>query len=90
MKIEILGPGCFRCVATEENVRLALGQLGLTAEVIHVSDHDEFHKRGIKFTPAVVVDGRTRSSGRIPEVPEIRGWLEEASAGAFREPGVRR
>ncbi len=90
MKIEILGPGCMRCMATEENVRSALGQLGLTAEVIHVFDRHEFHKRGIKFTPALVVDGQVKSSGRIPQVPEIRRWLEEASAGIFREPGVRR
>lgn len=90
MKIEILGPGCMRCIVTEENVRSALGQLGLTAEVIHVSDHHEFDKRGIKFTPAVVVDGRTKSSGRIPQVPEIRRWLEDASVGIFRDQGVRR
>lgn len=90
MKIEILGPSCFRCFATEDDVRQALGQLGLTAKVVHISDHHEFHKRGIKFTPAVVVDGRTKSSGRVPQVPEIRRWLEEASAGISREPGVRR
>ncbi len=90
MKIEILGPGCMRCMTTEENVRQALGQVGLTAEIVHVSDHHEFHKRGIKFTPAVVVDGQTKSSGRIPQVPEIRSWLEEASVGISRDPGVRR
>ncbi len=90
MKIEILGPGCMRCMAAEKHVRLALGQLGLAAKVIHVADQHEFQKRGIKFTPAVVVNGRTKSSGRIPQVPEIRRWLEEAAAGIFREPGIRR
>ncbi len=90
MKIEILGPGCFRCYATEDNVRQALGQLGLTAEITHLVDPHEFHKRGIKFTPAVVVDGQTKSSGRIPQVPEIRRWLEEAAVGIARDPGIRR
>jgi small redox-active disulfide protein 2 len=90
MKIEILGPGCFRCFATEENVRLALGQLGLRADVVHISDHDEFQKRGVKFTPALVIDGKTKSSGRIPEVIEIHRWLREASAGISREASVRR
>ncbi len=90
MRIEILGPGCMRCLATEQKVREALGQLGMTAEVIHVSDYHEFEKRGIKFTPAVAVDGRTKSSGRIPQVLEIRHWLEEASAGIFKDPGFRR
>ncbi len=90
MKVEIFGPGCFRCFATEENVRLALGQLGFRADIVHVSDHDEFRKRGIKFTPALAVDGRTKSSGRIPEVAEIHRWLKEASVGISRELSVRR
>jgi small redox-active disulfide protein 2 len=75
MKIEILGPGCQRCVATEENVRKALGELRLEAEVAHVSDPREFARRGVMFTPAVVVDGEVKASGRIPEVEEIRNWL---------------
>jgi small redox-active disulfide protein 2 len=90
MKIEILGPGCMRCMKTEENVRVALRELGLTAEVVHISDHDEFGKRGIKFTPALVIDGQTKSSGRIPEVGEIHRWLEKTSAGISGAPSVRR
>ncbi len=90
MKVEIYGPGCARCMKTEENVRLALRELGLAAEVIHISDPEEFAKRGIKFTPGLVVDGRTKSSGRIPDVPEIHRWLEEASVGLAGSASVRR
>jgi small redox-active disulfide protein 2 len=75
VKVEILGPGCARCIATEENVRKALGELRLEAEVAHVFDPREFARRGVMFTPAVVVDGEVRSSGRIPQVEEIRAWL---------------
>ncbi len=90
MKIEILGPGCMRCMKTEENVRLVLRELGLTAEVVHIFDHDEFGKRGIKFTPGLVIDGRARSSGRIPDVAEIHRWLEEASVGIAGGTSARR
>jgi small redox-active disulfide protein 2 len=75
MNIEILGPGCYRCEATEENVRKALEALGLEAQVKHISDPQEFGRRGVVFTPAVVIDGRVQSSGRVPEVEEICTWL---------------
>jgi small redox-active disulfide protein 2 len=76
MKIEILGPGCNRCIATEENVRKALESLGLQAEVVHVSDPREFARRGVMFSPAVIIDGQLKASGRIPDVDQIRSWLE--------------
>jgi small redox-active disulfide protein 2 len=75
MKIEIFGPGCYRCQATEENLRKALEALGLEAQLTHISDPREFARRGVVFTPAIVIDGRVQSSGRIPEVEEICTWL---------------
>ncbi|MCL6481261.1 MAG: thioredoxin family protein [Firmicutes bacterium] len=75
MKIEILGPGCPRCRATEENVKRALAELNLEAEVRHVTDPKEIALRRIFLTPGVVVDGAVRSIGRIPEVAEIKQWF---------------
>jgi small redox-active disulfide protein 2 len=80
MKVEILGPGCARCRATEENVRKALVELGVEAEVEHVTDLLEFAKRGVLLTPGVLIDGAVRSSGRVPTVEEIKKWLQPAPA----------
>ena len=80
MKIEIFGPGCYRCKATEENVRKALQAVGLEAEVVHVSDYREFARRGIMVTPAVAIEGKTMSSGRIPDVEQVRHWLQDLRA----------
>ena len=80
MKIEILGPGCNRCIATEDNVRKALESLRLQAEVVHISDPREFARRGVMFTPAVIIDGQLKASGRIPDVEQIRSWLEQQRA----------
>lgn len=90
MKIEIVGPGCMRCITTERNVRQALDALRLNAEVVHILDREEFAKRGIKFTPAVIIEGTTRSSGRIPEVDEIRRWLQESAIGLEKPAHARR
>lgn len=78
MKIEIAGPGCPRCVTTEKNVKEALKQLAKKAEVEHISDVAEFAKRGVMFTPAVIIDGKVVSSGKVPTVEDIKRILSGA------------
>ena len=75
MKIEVVGPGCFRCVQTEKNVNEALKQLGISAEVTHIYDMNEMIKRGVMFTPSLIVDGQIKTSGKIPTVNEIKKIL---------------
>jgi small redox-active disulfide protein 2 len=75
MKIEILGPGCSRCRATEEVVRRALSELHIEAELEHISNPVEFARRQVLLTPGVVVDGQVRSTGRVPSLEEVKGWL---------------
>jgi len=75
MKIEVIGPGCARCITTEKNVREALKQLGISAEVTKVTNVAEFAKKGVMFTPGVIVDGQVKFSGKIPTVDEIKGIL---------------
>ncbi len=75
MKIEVVGPGCGRCIATEKNVKEAVKQLGIQAEIAKVTDVSEFAKKGVMFTPAVIVDGQVKVSGKIPTVDEIKKFL---------------
>ena len=80
MRIEILGPGCSRCRATEEIVRQALAELGQQAEIVHITDPIQFARRQVLLTPGVVVDGRVKSSGRVPSLEEVKAWLTPAAA----------
>lgn len=75
MKIEIVGPGCLRCKETEKNVREAVKQLGIHAEISKVTDVTEFAKKGVMFTPGVIVDGQVKVSGKIPTAEEIKEVL---------------
>jgi small redox-active disulfide protein 2 len=75
MKIEVVGPGCPRCKVTEKNVNEALKELGIDAQVTHIYDMGEITKRGVMFTPAVIVDGQIKTSGKIPTVGEIKKIL---------------
>lgn len=80
MKIEILGPGCSRCRATEEIVRQALAELNLEAQVEHITSPLEYARRQVLLTPGVIVDGEVKSTGRVPSAAEVKSWLARAAA----------
>ena len=72
MKIEVLGTGCPNCVRAYENVMKALEESGAGADVVKIEDINEIVKRGIMMTPAVIIDGNTVFSGKVPLVGELR------------------
>ena len=51
---------------------------GIDALVTKIKDIKMISARGVIMTPAVVIDGAKMSEGRIPEVSEIKKWLEES------------
>ncbi len=75
MKIEILGTGCAKCTTLYENVKSALKELGKEAEVVKVQDIPSIMKYGVMSTPALVVDGQVKFSGKAPGVAELKGLL---------------
>jgi len=77
MKIIVAGPGCPRCQAAEKNVHEACAQLNIAAEISHIYDIKEFAKLGVMFTPAVIVDGKIVTSGKIPTVEELKKIISE-------------
>ena len=71
MRLEILGPGCKRCQQLADNTSAALRALGLEAELVKVTDIQTIMGYGIMATPALVVDGQVRLSGRVATPEEI-------------------
>lgn len=75
MKIEVLGTGCAKCTTLYENVKSALAAIGKEAEVIKVQDIPSIMKYGVMSTPALVVDGQVKFSGKVPGVAELKEML---------------
>jgi small redox-active disulfide protein 2 len=75
MKIEVLGTGCAKCTTLYDNVNTALAELGREAVVVKVQDIPTIMKYGVMSTPALVVDGQVRFSGKAPGVAELKGLL---------------
>jgi len=80
--IKVLGPGCNNCHLVEEHAKAAVAQLGLEAEIAHVTDRAEYPKYGLLFTPGLVIDGKLVSGGRIPSVADVAVWLQSATTVA--------
>lgn len=76
MQIEVLGPGCLKCQTMLSNVKEAVAQTGLPAEVTKVEDMFDIVAKGVNRTPAVIIDGTVKVQGRVATVEEIAGWLK--------------
>ncbi len=75
MKIEVLGTGCAKCKTLYENARQALKESGKSAEVVKVEDIPSIMKYGVMSTPALVINGQVKFSGKLASVSEIIGML---------------
>lgn len=70
-KIEVLGSGCPKCHKLESLVKDAVAKHGIDAEVTHVYDLDKILDYGVMVTPALVVDGELKISGKLPGESEL-------------------
>ena len=75
MKIQILGAGCAKCDALTLAAERAAQSLGLQHELEKVTDLNRIMSFGVMTTPALVVDGKVKVSGKVPSVEEIKKLL---------------
>ena len=77
MKIEILGTGCPKCKKLHELSEKTVKELGVSAEIIKVTDINKIIDYGVMVTPALVIDGDLMVAGKIPGKQEITDWIKE-------------
>lgn len=75
MEIKILGGGCPKCERLEAITREVAAELGIEAQFSKVKTMPEIMAYDVMSTPALVVDEKVLSFGRIPGKDEIREWL---------------
>jgi small redox-active disulfide protein 2 len=80
MKIEVLGTGCDKCKKLYAEVEKALATSGQSAQLAKVENLADIMKYGVMMTPALVIDGQVKATGRIPPVAEIAAWISAAPA----------
>jgi small redox-active disulfide protein 2 len=75
MKLQILGTGCAKCSALTMATEAAAQAVGQPYELEKVTDLKRIMSFGVMRTPALVVNGTVKVSGRVPSVEEIKAML---------------
>ncbi|MFA5518105.1 MAG: thioredoxin family protein [Spirochaetota bacterium] len=76
-KIEILGTGCAKCNKLEELSKQAAEEMGISYEINKVNDINKIVEYGVMITPALVVNGVVKSSGKLPSLEEIKKLIKK-------------
>ena len=77
MGVKILGGGCAKCNQLEAATIEALTELDMAIDIEHVKDYEKIAAYGVMTTPALVIDGKVVSYGKVLKKDEIVKILKE-------------
>ena len=75
MKIEILGTGCAKCEALTQNVKKAVAERKIFAQIEKVDDVVKIMEYGVMNTPGLVINGEVKSTGKLLTAEEIKAFF---------------
>jgi small redox-active disulfide protein 2 len=75
--VKVLGSGCAKCNQLEAATKAALEQLGMDTTIEHVTDFSQIAAYGVMTTPALVVDGKVVSYGKVLKADEVVNILQK-------------
>jgi hypothetical protein len=79
LEVRILGSGCVSCNNLQQVVIEIMADRGLAADVLQVHDRDEIGRFGVLQTPALVINGQVKCTGRLPTRAQIEEWMLESA-----------
>ena len=77
-EIKVLGPGCTQCDRLEQELIKVMAEMGLAADIEHVTDIKEIGKYGVMGTPALIINGEVMCVGSVPTKNKLIEWLKKA------------
>lgn len=75
-KIRVLGSGCKKCKTLAEEVQKAADSLNIQIELEKVEDFTEIMKFNVMTTPALVIDGDVKFSGKVLKSKDLEKYLK--------------
>ncbi len=78
MELLVLGPGCTKCQKLAEATAQAARELGLECRLSKITDLNQILTLRVMMTPALVVDGVVKVTGRVPSLEELKRILSAA------------
>lgn len=74
-KLAVLGTGCAKCTQLAHNAEEAAKAAGVQYELEKVTDINQILAYGVMTTPALVIDGKVASMGKVLPVDDIKKML---------------
>ena len=75
--VKVLGSGCAKCHALEDATRAALAELHMETTIDHVTDFSQIATYGVMTTPALVVDDKVVSYGKVLKKDEAKALIQK-------------
>ena len=76
MIVKVLGSGCSKCKLLEQKVIDLKAKHALDIDIEKVTQLDDIMGYGVMMTPALVVNEKVKSFGKIPNDDEILKYIE--------------
>ncbi len=80
IQILVLGSGCKNCHTVAERAETAVCELNVEAKVELNTDMATLMRYGVMQTPAIVINEKLVSTGRVPAISQIKTMLQRAAA----------
>lgn len=77
MEIKVLGTGCPKCSALYKAANEAAGEMGVNADIKKVEKIEEILEAGVMMTPGLMINGKVKSTGKVPKKDEIKKYIKE-------------
>lgn len=78
--VKVLGAGCRSCREQYENAKEAVAELGLSVEVEYITDMEKVMSYGVMSMPAIVINDKVVSMGRVLKTEDVAKLLTQAGA----------
>ena len=75
--IKVLGAGCKSCHEQHENVKKAVANMNLDAEVEYITDMEKVMSYGVMSMPAIVVNEEVVSMGKVLKAAQVEELLKK-------------
>lgn len=76
MNVKVLGGGCSKCETLLANAKEAVAKANVEAEVEYITDFSVIAGYGIMSTPALIIDEKIVSMGKVLKSREIEKLLK--------------
>ena len=73
--LQVLGTGCAKCQKLAQQAELAAKSLGIEYQIEKITQLDRIMTFGVMSTPALVVDGKVKVSGRVPDLEQLKAMI---------------